>query len=145
MKHRCFLVARDRRRAFDDGLAARIPGVSALASMFRRIAALRWKGVPIGLVGLLPVALFIDLFDAADELVGGPLGIALSFIVQAAFLLGLTGRASYALAFAGLDVLPIVDVMPWATITLVRTIVAEWSAPRDAPEDVKPRGPIIDV
>lgn len=125
-------------------MAARIPGVSALASMFRRIADARAGRVPIGLVALLPVALLIDLFDIADELALGPVGVALSFMLETAFLLGLTGRASYALAFAGLDLIPVVDTLPWATITLVREILANWNTPAPPPP-AKPKGPIIDV
>jgi len=135
-----------RRDRFDGTFASRIPGVSALAAAFGRIASARWGRIPIGLVSLLPVALLIDLFDAADELALGPLGMALSFILESAFLLALTGRVGYALAFAGLDLIPVVDVLPWATITLVRQILAELREP-SAPERATPpaSGPIIDV
>ena len=129
---------------FDRSFAARIPGVGALAGFFGRIASLRWGRVPIGLVALLPVAVLIDVFDALDELAGGPLGMGASFLVEAAFLLGLTGRASYALAFAGLDLIPFVDVLPWATITLVRRIIAELTRVPDE-QTAPPTGPIIDV
>jgi len=137
-------VGKDPRSRFDGTFAARIPGVSALASLFRRIADMRAGRVPIGLVALLPVALFIDLFDIADELALGPVGVGLSFLIETAFLLGLTGRASYALGFAGLDLIPIVDTLPWATITLVREILANWNTP--AQQTPPPtQGPIIDV
>ncbi len=137
-------MGKDPRSRFDGSVAARIPGVSGLAALFRRIADMRLGRVPIGLVALLPVALLIDLFDVADELALGPVGVVLSFILESAFLLGLTGRASYALAFAGLDLIPVVDTLPWATITLVRQILANWNAP--APMPAPPAtGPIIDV
>lgn len=138
-----FLVARREPRSFDGTFAERIPGVAALARAFERIARARLGRVPIGLVALLPVALFIDFLDIPDELLGGPIGIGLSFILEAAFLLGLTGRASYAFAFAGLDLIPFVDTMPWATITLVRAMLGEWR--RDARAPPNARGPIIDV
>lgn len=129
---------------FDRGLAARIPGVAALASLIARIAKARWGRIPIGLLALLPFAILIDAFDAADELALGPVGMAVSFVVEATFLLGLTGRASYALLFAGLDAIPFVDVLPWATITLVREIVASFRAEPDAgaPTSMEP---VIDV
>lgn len=133
-----------RVNKFDRGVAARIPGVAALASFFARIAKARWGRVPIGLLALLPFAILIDTFDAADELALGPVGMAVSFVVEAAFLLGLTGRASYALLFAGLDAIPFVDVLPWATITLVREIVAGFRAEPEAPAPPS-RGPVIDV
>lgn len=144
MKHRCVLVA-SRRKSFDGTVAARIPGVAALASFFQRIANARIGRVPIGLIALLPIAILIDTFDAADELALGPVGIAVSFIVESAFLLGLTGRASYALAFAGLDVIPILDVLPWATITVVREIVAALRTDPEPRAPSAPQGPVIDV
>jgi hypothetical protein len=129
-------------RSTDRSWAARIPGVRALAAVFERLAQLRVGRVPIGLLALVPVALFIDLFDVGDELVGGPLGVGLSFFVETAFLLGLTGRATYALGAGLFDLLPVFDVVPWATITLVREIVREWSVPE---ANAMPTGPIIDV
>lgn len=132
------------RRAFLGSFAERIPGVATLGRGFARIAKLRLGRVPIGLVALIPVALFIDLFDAGDELVGGPIGMGVSFLVESAFLLGLTGRAGYAIGLAGFDLLPIVDVIPWATITLVREILVAWREP-DAGSASPTRGPIIDV
>lgn len=139
-------VPRRDPRTFDGSLASRIPGVSALAELFGRIARLRAGRVPIGLVALLPVSLFIDLFDVADELALGPVGMALSFLLEAAFLLGLTGRASYALGLAGVDLIPFVDTLPFATITLVREIAAAWRGERaEPPTPQRPQGPIIDV
>lgn len=129
-------------RRFDDAFAKRIPGVSGLAAFFRRVAAFRRGRVPLGLLALLPVAILIDLLDIPDELAGGPLGMGLSFILESAFLLGLTGRASYAFGMAGIDLIPFVDVIPFATITLVREIVQAWTRPLDP---VRPSGPIIDV
>lgn len=141
-------MGKDPRSKFDGSVAARIPGVSALATMFHRIADMRLGRIPIGLVALLPVALLIDLFDIADELALGPVGVGLSFLLETAFLLGLTGRASYALGFAGLDLIPVVDTLPWATITLVREILANWNSPAQgprAPPQAPPQGPIIDI
>ena len=136
-------MARDKR-VFDGSFAERIPGVAALARVFRALAAKRAGRVPIGLVALLPVALFIDLFDVGDELVAGPLGVGLSFLIESAFLLGLTGRAAYAIGFAGIDLIPIVDVIPFATITLVREIVRAWGEPA-VEATRRSEGPIIDV
>lgn len=117
----------------------------ALAAFFQRLAKLRVGRVPVGLLGLLPIALAIDLFDVGDELAGGPLGMGLSFVLESAFLLAITGRPAYAIGLAGFDLLPIVDVLPLATITLVREIVRAWSArPAPTPE-TPPQGPIIDV
>lgn len=144
MKHRCPTLAARAPRKFDGTFAERVPGVAGLARLFERIASARLGRVPIGLVALLPIALFIDFLDIPDELLGGPIGMGLSFILEAAFLLGLTGRASYAFAFAGLDLIPFVDTMPWATITLVRTILGAWS--QEGPQrEPPPQGPIIDV
>lgn len=126
-------------------MAARIPGVAALAAFVQRIARARVGRFPVGLFALLPLAILIDAFDAADELALGPVGIGLSFLLETAFLLGLTGRASYALAFAGLDLIPFVDVLPWATITVVKEIVASFRTGPDAPAKTPPPGPIIDV
>lgn len=129
-----------------DPLATRIPGVSALAALFAKLARLRVGRVPVGLLALLPVSLFIDLFDVADELALGPVGMGLSFVLEAAFLLGLTGRASYAIGLAGVDLIPFVDTLPFATITLVREIVAAWRAGPEGPDaPTRPSGPIIDV
>lgn len=137
-------MVRDRSR-FDASFARRIPGVGAMASGFARVAERRAGRVPVGLLALLPVALLIDVFDAADELALGPIGMAASFLVESAFLLGVTGRASYAFGFAGIDLVPGVDVLPFATITLAGEILRAW---RDAPRadgKVRPDGPVIDV
>lgn len=137
-------VVRRDRRSFEGSFAERVPGVAALAGVFRGLASLRMGRVPIGLVALLPVAIFLDLFDVADELVAGPLGVGLSFLLESAFLLALTGRATYAFAFAGIDLIPVVDVIPFATITLVRELVRAWGEPpRDAPRP--PDRVVIDV
>lgn len=122
-------------------MARRIPGVSQLADVVRRIAAIRTAGRPTGLVMLLPVAIALDLFDLADEF-GGPVGMGLSFVLETAFLLGLTGRASYAFGFAGIDLIPGVDLVPFATITLVREIMAAW---RDDLVVFHPEGRVVDV
>ena len=133
-----------RRRDVDGALAAKIPGVASLARLFARLADMRAGRVPVGLLALLPVALFLDLFDVADELVVGPVGMALSFVLETAFILGLTGRTSYALGFAGIDLIPGVDVIPFATLTLVKAIADAWN--EDAPQGAgRPNGPVIDV
>lgn len=137
-------VKRDRRDV-DRSLAARIPGVRNLAELIRRLANVRVGRLPLGLLALLPVALFVDFFDAADELAFGPIGMAASFVLETAFLLGLTGRTAYAFGFAGIDLIPGVDVIPFATITLLREIAVAWSegAPREG--KIRPEGPVIDV
>jgi hypothetical protein len=133
-----------KRRTLDHTLASKVPGVAALAAFFQRLADLRAGRVPVGLLALLPVALFLDLFDVADELFVGPVGMALSFVLETAFVLGLTGRTSYALGFAGIDLIPGVDVIPFATLTLVKAIADAWK--EGEPEGrVRPEGPVIDV
>lgn len=122
-------------------IARRIPGVSHMADGVRRVAEIRAGGRPVGLLMLLPVALALDLFDFADEL-GGPAGMGLSFVLETAFLLGLTGRTSYAFGFAGIDLVPGVDLIPFATITLVREILAAW---RDDLVVFHPTGRVVDV
>lgn len=124
--------------------ATRVPGVRGLAGVFGRLAAWRVGRVPVGLLALLPVALFIDLFDAADELALGPIGMAVSFVVEAAFLLALTGRTSYAVGFAGIDLIPGVDLIPFATLTLLSRVLRAW---REGPDEGKmhPEGVVIDV
>ncbi|HUR69978.1 MAG TPA: hypothetical protein VM370_12090 [Candidatus Thermoplasmatota archaeon] len=136
------MAPRDRTK--DRSFAARIPGVRALAALFERIASVRVGRVPMGLLALLPVSLFIDLFDVADELAAGPVGMTLSFFVESAFLLGLTGSAGYSLGAAAFDFLPGLDVVPFATITLVREIMRAWGEPGHAPARGA-TGPIIDV
>lgn len=120
-----------------------MPFVGRLAAWFERVAARRWGRVPIGLVGLLPLAILIDVFDAADELFGGPIGIAASFLVESAYLLALTGSVAPSLAFAAIDLIPFVDVLPIATIVTLREIARAWG---DEPRGREgPRGPVIDV
>lgn len=132
-----------KRRTLDDSLAAKVPGVAALARLFQRLSDVRAGRVPVGLLALLPVALLLDLFDVADELVLGPVGVALSFVLETAFVLGLTGRTSYALGFAGVDLIPGVDVIPFATLTLVKAIADAWGG--DERASARPEGPVIDV
>lgn len=131
--------SRRASRRVDASLASRLPGVGALARLFERIAMVRAGRVPVGLLALLPVALALDVFDAADELVLGPVGVALSFVAEAAFLLALTGSAVPALGFAAIDLVPGIDIVPFATLTLVRQIVRAWKeggTARPAPRDV---------
>jgi hypothetical protein len=133
-----------QRRTLDHTLASRIPGVAALARLFQGLANVRAGRVPVGLLALLPVAIFLDLFDVADELVVGPVGMALSFVLETAFVLGLTGRTSYALGFAGIDLIPGVDVIPFATLTLLKSIADAWNETGEE-RRVRPDGPVIDV
>lgn len=112
--------------------AARVPLFGTLSMHFTRLAALRWGRVPIGLVALLPVALLIDAFDAVDELFLGPVGMGVAFAVESAFLLAVTGSAAPAFAFAALDLIPVVDTIPWATIILVWRIWKAWGEDPDA-------------
>lgn len=117
-----------------------------LAAFFGRLKSVRVGRVPVGLLALLPVALFLDLFDVADELVVGPVGMGISFVLESAFLLALTGRPTYAFGFAGIDLLPFIDTIPFATITLVLEIVRAWGAPpEEDPRGPGHEGPIIDV
>ena len=124
--------------------ASRLPIVGGLAAWFQRIARARAGRVPIGLIALLPIALAIDAFDAADELFLGPVGMGAAFVVESAFLIAVTGGMAPAFAFAALDLVPLVDTIPWATILLGREI---WRAWRDGPRDDTPRsaGTVIDV
>lgn len=133
-----------QRRTLHDSLASKVPGVAALARVIQSLSNVRAGRLPVGLLALLPVALFLDLFDVADELAFGPVGMALSFVLETAFVLGLTGRTSYALGFAGFDLLPGVDVIPFATLTLVKAIADAWNEGAQ-PGRVRPEGPVIDV
>lgn len=119
----------------DGSFVARIPGVARLAAFFARL-----RSTPGGFLVLLPIAIALDVFDVVDELALGPVGMAIAFVVESAFLLGVTGRSSYALALAGIDLVPGLDVLPLATIALVREYLR---AGRDAPAGVG--GPVIDV
>lgn len=125
-------------------LADRIPGVRALAALFERLARLRVGRVPVGLLALVPVALAIDLLDVPDELLGGPVGMGVSFFLEAAFLLALTGRPGYAIGLAGIDLVPLLDTLPLATIMLVRAILRAWATEPPRPEPPV-QGPVIDV
>lgn len=142
------LLAKAVRRVVPDHVAERIPGVAALAGVVRKVAGWKLGRLPVGLLALLPVAALLDLFDVGDELVGGPVGIALSFVAETAFVLGITGRPSYALGWAGFDLIPGLDLVPVATITLVREISRAWregDLARPAPGNFVPTGPVIDV
>lgn len=122
--------------------ASRVPIIGPLVGWFSRIAAKRWGRVPIGLVALLPIALLIDAFDAADELVLGPLGMGVAFALESAFLLAVTGSAAPAFGLAALDLIPFVDTIPWATIMLGARIWREWAKMSEGP---RANGPVIDV
>lgn len=125
------------------GDASRLPVIGQLVGWFSRVAAKRWGRVPIGLVALLPIALLIDLFDAADELVLGPVGMGVAFALESAFLLAVTGSAAPAFGLAALDLIPLVDTIPWATIMLAVRIWREWG---EAPASRGPDGGrVIDV
>lgn len=124
------------------GDASRLPIVGGLAAWFQRIARARAGRVPIGLLAMLPLALAIDAFDAADELFLGPVGMGAAFVLESAFLLAVTGGIAPAFAFAALDLIPFVDTIPWATILLGREI---WRAWRGGPRGEIPTGPVIDV
>lgn len=132
------------RRILRPSLAARVPGVSALAELFARVAALRRGRTPVGLLALLPVAVLLDVFDAADELFLGPVGMLASFVLETAFVLGVTGRPAYAIGFAAVDLVPFVDTIPVATLTLVAEIARAY---REGGASAGPaRGaPVIDV
>ena len=136
---------RVRRGRFHESLATRLPFVGGLAAWFRSVADRRWGRVPIGLISLLPISLAIDLFDVADEVFLGPVGVGVSFFVESAFLLALTGSAVPAFAFAALDVVPFVDTIPWATILLVREIMRAWRGESDLRETRAAGAPVIDV
>lgn len=129
-------------------MATRVPGVGALAGFVARIAKKRIGRLPVGLLALLPIAVLLDLFDVGDELFGGPIGMALSFVAETAFVLGVTGRASYAIGFAGMDLIPGLDIIPVASITVLREISRAWregDVTRPADGGYVPTGPVIDV
>lgn len=135
-----------RNRPVGKAASSKIPGFSALAALFARVASVRAGRVPVGLLALLPVALFLDFFDAADELFAGPVGMFVSFALESAFVLGVTGRPTYALGFAGIDLIPGVDLIPFATIAVVRELARAWNegAPTAARRS-RVEGPVIDV
>lgn len=133
-----------RNRPVGKSASMKIPGVSALAALFARVASLRAGRLPVGLLALLPVALLLDFFDFADELFLGPVGVGASFLIESAFVLGVTGRPAYAFGFAGIDLIPGVDIIPFATIAVVRELLRAWNEEPDA-RGVRPDGPVIDV
>jgi hypothetical protein len=135
------------RRILRPSIATSVPGVSALAALIARIAAVRSGRTPLGLIALLPVAVLLDVFDAADELFLGPVGMAGSFVLETAFVLGVTGRPAYALGFAALDLVPLVDVVPVATLTLVAEIARAYRGEQGPASGgfARPEGPVIDV
>lgn len=117
--------------------------MGALAGLFRRFAQWRVGRLPAGLLALLPVAVLLDLFDVLDEFALGPVGMAVSFVAEAAFLLGVTGRPTYSLGFAGVDLIPGLDLIPFATLAVLAEIGRAW---REDPGVVRtPDGPVIDV
>lgn len=134
-----------RRASVPERIALAVPGVSSIARLVRRVADYRVGRVPLGLIALLPASLLLDFFDAADELALGPVGMATSFVLETAFLLGVTGRGTWALGGAGIDLIPGVDVLPIATITLLGRIAEAWR--EGAPDEGRhaPTGPVIDV
>lgn len=133
-----------RNRPVGKSASTRIPGVSALAAVFARIAQVRAGRVPVGLLALLPVAVFLDFFDVADELFLGPVGVVASFALESAFVLGVTGKPTYAFAFAGIDLIPGVDIIPFASIALVRELLRAWNEETPARQPAA-QGPVIDV
>lgn len=120
-----------------------LPGFGSLTGWFARVAAYRSGRLPLGLIALLPVALLIDLFDVGDELLLGPVGMGFSFVLESAFILGVTGKPSYAFGFAGIDLVPGLDTLPLATLALVARIATAWGAP-DATGEPR-QAPVIDV
>lgn len=130
---------KDQRR----GLVAKIPGVGQLADLIARVARVRQGRVPIGLLALLPVSIFLDVFDFLDVF-GGPVTMGLAFILEAAFLMGITGQTSYSLLFAGIDIIPGVDLIPFATLTLLKEISRAWNE-GEFRAPVSFEGAVIDV
>lgn len=116
-----------------------IPGLSFVAGLVARVAAIRAGKVPLGLLLLLPVAIMIDVFDFGDEFFFGPVGMAISFAVETAFVLGVSGRPGYAFGFAGIDLIPGVDVIPFATLTVLREFVLAWKHRDDGVIDATAR------
>lgn len=112
---------RDVRRDFATGILARLPGYARLVAFFARVARTRVRDAPLGLVALLPVAIAIDFFDVFDEIVPVA-GTAASFVVESAFLMALTGSPIRSLGFAGLDLIPLVDTIPFATLAVLRRL-----------------------
>lgn len=131
-----------RRHRLDGKLAARIPLVGPLGAWIARIASRRAGRLPVGLLSLLPLAILLDVFDAMDELALGPLGMGVSFLLESAFLLGVTGRIGYSLGLSAVDLVPGLDVLPMATITLLAEVARAFA---ERPEGARPGGPVIDV
>lgn len=132
------------RRDADRSVLARLPFVGGLARLIESVAKRRMGPIPTGLLALLPVAILLDVFDAADELAPG-VGAIVSFVVETAFLLGVTGRTGYALGLSAVDLVPGVDILPMATLTLLAEIGRQWGDPDRGPAAPPPSGPIIDV
>lgn len=132
-----------RRNRLHGSLAAKLPFVGALARWFGDVASRRAGRLPVGLLSLLPVAILIDVFDAMDELALGPVGMLVSFVLESAFLLGVTGRVGYSFGLSAVDLVPGLDVLPMATLTLLAEAARAWSG-EDEPK-ARPTGPVIDV
>lgn len=136
-------ATRRQRRTMKDTLAAKIPGISWLASLVRRVAQVRVGRAPVGLFALIPVALFLDFVDSPLNLALGPFSMVVAFVLETAFVLGLTGKTGYAIGLSGIDLIPGIDVVPFATITLGIEIA---KALRGAPATGNTGdGPVIDV
>jgi hypothetical protein len=123
---------------------AKIPGISSLAEIIQRIARIRHGRVPTGLIMLLPLSLFIDIVDSPIDLLGGPFSMGIAFILETAFMLGLTGQTSWALLFSGIDLIPGLDLIPFATLTLIKEINKAWRE-GDFRAPVHLDGAVIDV
>ncbi|HVL49630.1 MAG TPA: hypothetical protein VM889_13830 [Candidatus Thermoplasmatota archaeon] len=125
------------RHTWPAKVARAIPLVAWLADRFAAVARWRSGPLPVGLLLLLPVAVLIDVLDIFDETlpVVGTVG---TFLLETAFVLGLTGRPTWALGLAGVDIIPGLDAfLPIATLTVLRELArAGW---RDAPG-----GPVVD-
>lgn len=134
-----------RRNRLDGSLAAKLPFVGPLARWFAAVSSRRAGRVPVGLLTLLPIALLLDLFDAADELALGPVGMLVSFVLESAFLLGVTGRTGYAVGLAGVDLVPGLDILPMATLTLLAEIARAWNEDGAPGPAAAGKGPVIDV
>ena len=132
---------KDRRRS----MAAKIPGVSSMAELIARVARIRHGQAPTGLLMLLPLSIFLDVVGSPLDLFGGPITMGLAFILESAFMLGLTGQTSYALLFAGIDLIPGLDLIPFATLTLVKQIAKAWREGGFRDPVTVNGGPIIDV
>lgn len=119
--------------------------MSQLAELIARVARIRHGRLPTGLLALLPVAIFLDIVDSPLDLFGGPLTMGIAFLLETAFLLGLTGSPGYAFLFSGVDLIPGVDLVPFATLTLIREIAKAWRGDGFRDRVTVNGGPIIDV